>query len=334
MKRILIDGLAGGIGSTLGYFLHNKGYKVFGVDNFSNGYKENLIINGTEYATFKELDIRNTDKLTTLLKHWKIDAIAHLAALTSLPACESNPQECFSVNTMGTLSILEAAQKAGIKVVVFASTSAVYENNTTYPFYEELPVQPTLAYPLSKKLAEDLCISYREKYGMRIPILRYFNIFGPRQDIARPNPPLLQYVVKQILKNEVPIFHSDGEQRRDYVHVNDVCKATLAAIEQEANSTYNVCSGRAVSVNEIYKIIQKTLDFNQPAQYNLANKLWSNYDITINPEIIAKETNKFSLGSNQRLQNELGITINDNLEELIGNTAKEIKELYKNKIKE
>lgn len=332
--RILIDGIAGGIGSTLGYFLYKRGYKVFGVDNLSGGYKENLIINNEKYCKAFEVDIRNTEGLGHVLKVCKIDAIIHLAAITSLPQAEQNPQECFDVNTQGTLSVLEAARKAGIKVVAFASTSAVYENNLTYPFDENFPIQPTLAYPLSKHLSEQICITYREKYGMRIPILRYFNVFGARGNITRQSPPLVNYIVKEIIKGNAPTFHSDGNQKRDYVHVDCVCRATLAAlINEKANSTYNVCSGKVLSVNEIYTIISNKLNFHKPATFNPPAKLWQNYDITINPDIIAKETNKFSLGYNYRLKDELGIEINTNLKELIENCAIETYNMFKDKIK-
>jgi UDP-glucose 4-epimerase len=332
VKNLLLTGICGGVSSTLGYFLFKKGYNVFGVDNLNNGYKENLTINDEKYCTFFECDIRNTEYLRQILVDNKIDAIIHLAAISSLPTCEENPIECFSVNTQGTLSVLEAARTTGIKDVVFASTSAVYENNhviKNHSFCEKLSVNPTLAYPLSKKLSEDICKSYRIKYGMRVPILRYFNIFGPRQDIHRKSPPLINYITREILNNRVPILHSNGRQSRDYVHIDDVCEATYAAL-LKGSDTYNVCSGTLTSVSDIYEIIAETLNFKGPAKYNISDALWKSYNINIKKQLIVKETNKFCLGNNSKLEKELGVVINTDIPGLIRKTVLEIKKIYGN----
>ena len=325
--NILITGLCGGLGSTLAFYLQSKGYTVWGVDNLNNGYVKNLVRGENMFDNFAKLDIRDTESLINILNTLNITDIIHLAAITSLPVCEENPSECFNVNTQGTLSVLEAARKTNIKNIVFASTSAVYENTinhylTGYSEYDEIE-NPTLAYSLSKKLAEDICISYRKKYDMNIAILRYFNVFGPYQDIHRKSPPLINYICRELLNNRMPLLHSDGKQQRDYVHANDVCRATLAALG--TSDTYNVCSGKLVSVSEIYNIICETLGSTQHAAYNIAENLWQDYDIRIDKKLIYKEVNKTCLGDNDKIKRELGITINDNIEELIAQTVLEIK---------
>ncbi len=325
----LITGGLGGIGSTFGYFLFKRGINVFAIDNLNNGYKENSEINGESYCTLFHGDIRNTEFLRQIITENKISAIIHLAAISSLPACEENPIECYSVNTMGTLSVLEAARTTGIKTVVFASTSAIYENVKDNKLLTEslcIP-NPTLVYPISKKHSEDLCKSYREKYNIRIPILRFFNVFGPRQDIYRKSPPLINYITREILNNRIPVLHSDGKQSRDYIHVDDVCRALFTAL-YKGKKTYNICSGKLISVNEIYEIISKTLNFPYPAKFNPPEKLWKDYNININEDLIAKETNKTALGCNEKIKKELKITIDTDIKKLIAETVLEISKNY------
>ncbi len=319
--KILITGVTGGIASTLGYFLYKNGHKIIGIDNLIGGYLDNLMINGEEFCDFYIRDIRSD--ISDLLKD--VDAIIHLAAKTSLPACEEDPKECFSVNTQGTLCILEAARLANIKTVIFASTSAVYENNEIFPLKEDFEINPTLSYPLSKKLSEELCQSYIKKYSFRIPILRFFNVFGPRQDIHRKSPPLINYIVREIKNGNQPILHSNGSQERDYVHVDDVCAAiNECLINDQANNIYNVCSGKTISVARIYDIISDTLKFNKPAIYKSSEDFWNSYNIGLKKSIIKKEAEKYSLGDNSKITNEFGIKINNNLEELISKVALEI----------
>ena len=151
--KILITGAAGGIGSTLGYELYKCGYELILVDNFRNGYPENLIINNTEFGKFYNVDIRDTSKISDVIRTENVESVIHLAAITSLPDCETNKQECISVNVEGTTSVLEACRLNNVSKVIFSSTSAVYENNskTDSPFKESLKVNPLLFYALSKK---------------------------------------------------------------------------------------------------------------------------------------------------------------------------------------
>ena len=326
--KILLTGAAGGIGSTLGYYLSKKGYKLTLIDNFRNGYEENLLIDGKTFGDFYNQDICDPQLLDKLSDHY--DCIIHLAAITALPDCESNVTDAIKINVAGTANIMECARKWNVPHVIFASTSAVYENNKEEIFTENLNVNPRLWYSLSKKMAEDVCESYRINYGMNITTLRFFNVFGPRQDIHRKNPPLLNYLVREIKKGNQPILHSTGEQARDYIHVDDVVRLIDICLEKKPEDTFNVCTGTLLSVNQIAKYVSEIFDSSVVPIYREASKLWDTYpnlfsgDYPLIKLIVEKETNKYSKGSYQKAKELLGWEPNTDLEFLIKKVVSEI----------
>jgi len=326
--NILITGAAGGIGSTLAYSLYKAGHKLDLIDNFRNGYKQNLKINNESFGHFHELDICDTKLNFKLKKNY--DCIIHLAAITALPDCESNPQETIDINVGGTSNILECAKSWGTPHVIFASTSAVYENNTESLFTEDLEINPRLWYSLSKKMGEELCKSYRKNYNIPITTLRFFNVFGPRQDIHRKNPPLLNYMVGEIKNNRAPTFHGDGKQVRDYVHVDDVVKCVKLCLNQKPNDTFNVCTGTLLSVNDIFNYVSNEYKFTINPVYKKANMLWDSYPSLFSgyypllKDIVEKETTKYSKGSFEKAKNILNWVPDLNLEYLIKKVSKEI----------
>jgi nucleoside-diphosphate-sugar epimerase len=326
--KILLTGAAGGIGSTLGYYLFKKGHELTLVDNLRNGYEENLLIDGNPFGVFYNqdiCDIKITDKLFD-----NYDCIIHLAAITALPDCESNVRDTINVNVIGTTNIMECARKWNVPHVIFASTSAIYENNKEKIFTENLEVNPRLWYSLSKKMAEEVCKSYRINYSMNITTLRFFNVFGPRQDIHRKNPPLLNYLVREIKQGKQPVLHSTGEQARDYIHVDDVVKLIDICLGKKPDDTFNVCTGSLLSVNQIVKYVCETFNSSIKPTYREALKLWDTYpdlfsgDYPLDKEIVAKETNKYSKGSYQKAKELLGWEPNTDLEFLIKKAATEI----------
>lgn len=326
--KILLTGAAGGIGSTLGYYLFKKGHTLTLIDNLRNGYEENLTINGETFGKFYNLSICDLN-IVELLKG-EYDCIIHLAAITALPDCETNAVETVNVNVSGTMNILECARKWNVPHVIFSSTSAVYENNKEKLFTENLDINPRLWYSLSKKMAEEICESYRINYDMPITTLRFFNVFGPRQDIHRKHPPLINYIVRELRNNSSPILHSDGQQKRDYVHVDDVVRLIDICLQKKPNDTFNVCSGTLISVNEIVDCICQIFGSDIKPLYRDASKLWDNYPelfdgpYSLSKKIVAKETNKYSRGSYEKAKQILNWEPNTDIKSLIKKVVEEI----------
>ena len=248
--KILITGAAGQIGSGLSRLLIENGHDLTLVDNLRNGYLENLKDEANEViAPFHEVDITSQEFFTECGGEY--DVIIHLAAITSLPDCESNPLETLRINVSGTANVLEFAREFNVPHVIFASTSAIYENNDTEVFTEDLEVNPRLYYSLSKKMSEELIHSYRENYGMTVTILRFFNVFGPDGDQTRPNPPLLNFAYRELSHDRAPVLSGDGEQVRDFIWVKDVVRMLELCMRKQPNDVFNVCSGVTVSVNQM-----------------------------------------------------------------------------------
>lgn len=335
--NILITGAAGGIGSVLSILLTEKGYNVIGIDNLNNGYKANLIEKGRMVCELYEDDVRDTEFVKSILSKNKIDYIIHLAAITSLPQCEVNPSNCFDVNVSGTASILSAARHFGCKII-FASTSAIYENTSIEksPFHEDVDIQPRLMYPLSKKLAEDVIASYKTNYDMDITTLRFFNVFGPRQDIHRKSPPLLNYIVKSVKSNSDMTFFSHGNQVRDYVHVSDV----LSLIEKclidpkSIGETFNVCTSTLTSVRDIVSYAEEAFAKQLKYSFNDSKEYWKDYQELytgkniIDSSVIEKEVNKYALGSYEKAKNILDWQPNTDIKDLMIKTMIENYERY------
>ena len=299
------------------------------IDNLRNGYLKNLINKGRLFGNFINKSI--TDPSLGNCLEGNFDCLIHLAAVTALPDCQINTFDAFDINVSGTASLLELARKKDISKVIFASTSAVYENNTEDIFTENLALNPTLNYSLSKYMAEKLCNSYRNIYNMEIAILRFFNVFGPRQDINRKNPPLLNYLVREVVNKRRPILHSDGSQSRDYVYVDDVINFIELCLNQKVNDTYNVCTGKLVSVKEIENYVSKAFGYDINPIYRDASMLWNTYPqlfeghFPLKKSIVTKETNKFSLGSNQKAKKDLNWEPNYQIEELFIDVINQIR---------
>lgn len=328
--KILVTGAAGGIGSVLCMALKKAKHFVVGYDNFNNGYQANLFHDGTHVChTVVEGDIRDTNKIVQTLEMYGIDAIIHLAAISALPVCESNPGECMSVNVGGTASVLDAARTRACKVI-FASTSAIYENTPQHhaPFRESAIVEPRLLYPLSKKLAEEVVKSYIENYNMDVTTLRFFNVFGPRQDIHRPMPPLINYIVRSVKRGEPLNFYSDGNQVRDYVHVDDVASIIERCLTEGGRETFNVCTGQLVSVRDIVGWAEEAFG---PLQYsfNPSGEYWGAYPQLLegprplDQQVIEREVNKFAQGSFEKAEMLLGWTPRTDIKQLMIETMQE-----------
>jgi len=329
--KVVITGAAGFIGSQLAYRLHSSGHDLTLIDDLSFGYEDNLKIDGKKFAHLTKLDIRSKD----LPRHFEgADCVFHLAAISALPVNQSDPMRAIDINVGGTANVLEAARQTGVRRVVFASTSAIYENNTKFPCAEDDAVNPRLIYCLSKWQAEKLCESYRELYGMEIAVTRYYNVYGPHQDIQRKSPVFIGYITRELLMGRVPVLHSDGEQRRDYVYLDDVNDLNLACMSDPAaaGQTFNVASGTAYSVNEIYALVARLVGTAIKPEFRKATHFWEKYPglyegpHPLSPEILEKEVDKFTLGDTSKSEKILGwkarVSIEDGLARTIQHTRK------------
>ena len=328
--KILITGAAGQIGSGLSKLLIENGHDLTLVDNLRNGYLENLKDDANEViAPFYEVDITSGEFFLQCGDQY--DVIIHLAAITSLPDCESNPLETLRINVSGTANVLEFAREFNVPHVIFSSTSSIYENNDTEVFTEDLEVNPRLYYPLSKKMSEELIQSYRENYGMTVTILRFFNVFGPDGDQTRPNPPLLNLVWRELSSDRSPMISGDGEQVRDFIWVKDVVRMLELCMIKQPNDVFNVCSGKIVSVNQISQWVAEALGKEHiGTNHKPANELWSEYpeifqgSYPLNKSLVAKETTRYSKGSFEKAERILGWRPHTDMESLVKKVTLEI----------
>jgi len=252
-KRVMVTGNAGFVGSNLARQLLNHGYAVVGVDDLSAGTLEN--VDGR--VEFHQTDIRDP-KIYNLVKG--ADTIFHLAAKTSLTDCLAHPLEAASVNTLGTLNMLEAARQAKVHKFIYADTSAEYEGITEFPQKEDR-ILPIGVYAASKHGGYTFCESYRRLYAMNVTVMRYFNVYGPSQDWRRVIPPVMSAFILRMLRGERPIIYGTGEKRRDFIYVDDVNDLHLNVLVNPASNgmVVNAGTGSNLSVNEVYRLVEEQL---------------------------------------------------------------------------
>lgn len=257
--RFLITGGAGFIGSNLvEYLLKNNAKKVVVVDNLSNGFYNNIepFINHPAF-TFMEGDIRD---LTTCEQACKdIDCVSHQAALGSVKRSIENPTDTNNVNITGFLNMLQAAKSQNIKRFVYASSSSVYGDNQDLPKVESAVGNPLSPYAVTKRANELYAHVFSLNFGMEIIGLRYFNVFGPRQNPHGAYAAVIPLFIQAILKGEAPTIKGTGEQTRDFTYIDNVVHANVLAMlteeKQALNEIYNISAGGSVSVNGILQML-------------------------------------------------------------------------------
>ena len=302
MSKILITGAAGFIGSQLAHRLHQNGEQVVLVDNFSYGSEDNLIFEDCDFRdSIHREDIRDRAFMEALMEKEKFDEIYHIAAITPLPDCQNNPTEAVDVNVRGTVLILELARKYGVKKVYFASTSAVYENNSDFPSREEHVEYPGLIYPSTKFAAEQFCRAFSTAYGIPVVVFRFANVYGPHIDCLRTTPPVMGYLIREFYKGNSPILHSTGKQERDFIFVEDLIDLALAVRSAEHFDIVNVSTETTVSINAIAELIAKEMDCEDiPLQYAEVAHFWAKYPelyekpYPISEEMLAHEVLKYT----------------------------------------
>ncbi|MDI6809537.1 MAG: SDR family oxidoreductase [Candidatus Eisenbacteria bacterium] len=253
----LVTGGAGFIGSATVEYLLSKGSKVSVLDNFSTGRRENLDFRGVldeaalSLLTVFEGDIRNVDDTKKAMQGARY--VIHQAALTSLQQSVRAPLLANSVNVDGFLNCLVLARDLGVKRLVLASSSSVYGNSQELPNREEAKLEPASPYAVTKAIGEKYCRMFDSIYGLETVVLRYFNVFGPRQDPNSEYAAVIPAFIKKLLMGERPIVYGDGKQSRDFIYVGDVAAANhLACVKEGASGgVFNIASGRSRSLEEL-----------------------------------------------------------------------------------
>ena len=257
--KFLVTGGGGFVGSHLVEFLLGKGHKVKVLDNFSTGKKENIYTFEKDIELI-EGDIRNYNTVINAVKGTEL--IIHLAALTPAQRSISDPVLCNEVNINGTVNILDAAGKYDIKRVVFASSSSVYGNSEEVPKHEKLTPDPLSPFALTKLTGENYCKIFSELYGLETVSLRYFSVFGPKQDYESQYSAIIPKFIKTMLEGNQPVILGDGEQSRDFVFVSNIVKATYLASTidlKEKNTLLNCASNEHTTLNQLVDSINDLL---------------------------------------------------------------------------
>lgn len=255
-QKILVTGGAGFIGSHLITELLKRNYSVTALDNLYSGKLENLRqADKNPNFTFVKADIRNKTSLKEAFA--QADAVVHLAALIDITASVVDPAQTNEVNVTGTLNVLQTAETCKIKKLVFASSTAVYGDTQTLPINEDIPVNPISPYAASKAAGEAYCQAYAKCYGLDIAILRFFNVYGPRNENS-PYSGVITKFLKQALNNQGLTVFGDGEQSRDFIHVNDIVEALIHALESKKTDgeIFNICTGKPTTINHLIQTIR------------------------------------------------------------------------------
>jgi nucleoside-diphosphate-sugar epimerase len=258
-STILVTGGAGFIGSHIVDRLLDEGVKVRVVDNLSTGEQKNLVQHqGKKNLQFVEGDIRNYDLLKKLTRG--VDAVFHEAALVSVTSSVENPILANELNVTGTLNLLKVCVEAKVKRFVFASSCSVYGDSKILPNHENLMPKPLSPYAVSKLAAENYIKVFQDIYNLETVILRYFNVYGPRQKYG-PYSGVISIFINRLLKNENLTIYGDGKQTRDFVNVEDVVEANMHALSKRdaVGEVFNVSAGEAISINAVAKALQKIM---------------------------------------------------------------------------
>ena len=254
--RVLVTGGGGFIGSHLAERFLRDGHDVRVLDNFSSGRRDNLLPLLSEIELV-EGDIQSYERVHTAVRG--CDLVVHQAALPSVPRSVQDPLTSNATNVIGTLNVLLAARDSGVQRVVCASSSSVYGANETLPKAEHLPVEPISPYAVGKLASEGYCRSFWEVYGLDTVALRYFNVFGPRQDPLSQYAAVVPIFISALLEGKQPVIYGDGNQTRDFTYIENVVDGTTLALTAPgvAGKVFNVAFGGGVTVNELFERVRE-----------------------------------------------------------------------------
>jgi len=268
MPTALVTGVAGFIGSNLATELLDRGYTVRGIDNFETGRKRNLEpLASEDNFTFHEGDIRDADLLAELVDG--VDSVFHQAAVPSVPRSVDDPVTSTDANCTGTATVLDAARHAGVETAVVASSSSVYGSSETLPKVETMAESPESPYALSKYYTEKLAMQCSDLYGIDTVALRYFNIFGPRQDPNGEYAAVIPKFIDLMRNGERPVIYGDGGQSRDFTYIENAVQANVRAAEGDVTGeAFNVACGGRVTVNELVEKLNDALNTDLEPRYD------------------------------------------------------------------
>jgi nucleoside-diphosphate-sugar epimerase len=268
MALYLITGIAGFIGSSLARAILAQGDQVRGVDNFATGKRENL------QGILDRIDFREADILDLDVMHEAcagVDFVLHEAAIPSVPKSVLDPLGSNRANVGGTVNVLVAARDAKVKRVVYAASSSAYGDTPTLPKHEAMRPDPISPYAVAKLASEHYMISFHRCYGLETVCLRYFNVFGPRQDPSSPYSGVLAKFITLMLRGEQPTIYGDGEQSRDFTYIDNVVEANLLAskapAERVAGQVFNIATGGRVTLNEMFTLLQGLTSYKVEPEY-------------------------------------------------------------------
>jgi UDP-glucose 4-epimerase len=256
--KYIVTGGAGFIGSFIVEAVAGS-HEVVVIDNFSSGKSENMS-GFPENVRFIRGSITNLSLLMDAFKG--ADGVFHLAAIASVARSVDDPLATHETNLTGTLNVLLAARNCGVRKVVFSSSSAVYGDEQTLPKRENMPPAPLSPYAVSKLAGEYYCTVFSELFGVKTVSLRYFNVFGPRQDPHSEYAAVIPKFITRLIDNQPPLIFGDGRQTRDFVYIKDVVQANLLAMQSPVTGTFNIGSGQKIDLNTLAGTLAEIMKVN------------------------------------------------------------------------
>jgi UDP-glucose 4-epimerase len=268
MATYLITGIAGFIGSSLARAIVGQGDRLRGIDNLSTGKRENLS-EILDRIDFRQADLLDLEAARDACRD--VDYVFHEAAIPSVPKSVLDPLGSNRANADATVNLLVAARDAKVKRVIYAASSSAYGDTPTLPKHEDMKPNPISPYAVAKLASEYYMASFYRCYGLETVCLRYFNIFGPRQDPTSPYSGVLAKFITQMLRHEAPTIHGNGEQSRDFTYIDNVVEANLLACRapstEAAGRVFNVATGERVELNQVFRLLKSITAYAGEANY-------------------------------------------------------------------
>lgn len=313
----LITGVAGVVGSSLARVILAKHPKarITGIDNMSFGHRERLfdIVDRIEFIEGDLVDIER------LLGRRRFDSIVHCAAIAPLPECQRDSYRALSQNVAICGAVADYALVSGSRDIVFFSSGAIYEGTTQFPTREDTSIATSLIYPTTKYIAEQYFEAMCRSHGLNVTAIRLFNLYGPHQDYFRKQPPLIGYLLTNLIRDQQAVLFSSGEQCRDYIYIDDLLDLVqLSAVKMMNEPTggkfvaVNAGSGEPVSVNAIIEILETLSDRQLKIERRPAAQYWDKYNelfdrpIALDRTVIEREVNKHTQAAITKAREELG----------------------------